>query len=78
MPEHPEIADKMVKSTLAACKGNRDTALLLLAHLFAGQRGVGCRLFAQPMAGRRSGLPATFDVGRGKIRFKSGSAHAAS
>ncbi|MDR6770390.1 hypothetical protein [Azospirillum sp. BE72] len=54
MPDNPTPAEQEVQQALDACGGNRDAALLLLAHLFVNaQRGLSAGLLRLPPADRQ-------------------------
>lgn len=45
MPNHPETAEEVVQRTLADCEGDREAALLLLAHTLVNARRGICHGF---------------------------------
>lgn len=54
MPDGPSPAEQEVQQALAACDGNRDAALLLLAHFLTVARGgLSAGLLRLPPADRR-------------------------
>ncbi|MGF7178189.1 hypothetical protein [Azospirillum doebereinerae] len=54
MPDRPETAEEAVTRTLADCEGNRDAALLVLAHsLINARRGLSAGLLRLLPADRR-------------------------
>lgn len=54
LPDRPETAEEAVTRTLADCEGNRDAALLVLAHsLINARRGLSAGLLRLLPADRR-------------------------